>query len=91
MKLIVGLGNPGRKYEETRHNIGFVVVEKVASLISAGPSKVRFGGLMAEAVHGGEKIGLLWPQTYMNASGQSIRKAKEFFQNRADRHPGRLR
>lgn len=84
MKLIVGLGNPGRKYDQTRHNIGFVVVDKVAALTSAGPSKTRFEGLFAEASLGGEKMGLLWPQTYMNASGQSVRKAMDFFKLVAD-------
>ncbi|TWU59288.1 Peptidyl-tRNA hydrolase [Rubripirellula tenax] len=79
MKLIVGLGNPGRKYDQTRHNIGFVVVDKVASLVSASPSKVKFEGLLAEALISGEKAALLWPQTYMNASGQSVRKALDFY------------
>ncbi|MGB7324366.1 MAG: aminoacyl-tRNA hydrolase [Rubripirellula sp.] len=79
MKLIVGLGNPGNKYDRTRHNIGFVAVDKVASLVSASPSKVKFDGLLAEAVTGGEKVALLWPQTYMNASGQSVRRAVDFY------------
>ena len=69
MKLIVGLGNPGRKYEQTRHNIGFMVAAKVASLAGAGPSKVRFEGEVAEGAVGGEKLVILWPQTFMNASG----------------------
>lgn len=84
MKLIVGLGNPGKKYDQTRHNVGFVVVEKIAALTSASPSKIRFEGLFAEATVVGEKIGLLWPQTYMNASGQSIRKAIDFFKLTAE-------
>ncbi|TWU55717.1 aminoacyl-tRNA hydrolase [Rubripirellula reticaptiva] len=79
MKLIVGLGNPGNKYDQTRHNIGFVAVEKIASLISASPSKTKFDGLLAEAVTSGKKVALLWPQTYMNASGQSVRRAVDFY------------
>ncbi len=79
MKLIVGLGNPGNKYEQTRHNIGFEVVNKIAALILARPSKTKFEGLLAEALAGDQKVSLLWPQTYMNASGQSIRKAVEFY------------
>jgi PTH1 family peptidyl-tRNA hydrolase len=79
MKLIVGLGNPGRKYEQTRHNIGFMVAAKVASLAGAGPSKVRFEGEFAEGTIGGEKLVILWPQTYMNASGSSVRKACDFY------------
>jgi len=78
MKLIVGLGNPGRKYEQTRHNVGFVAASKLAALVSAGPSKVRFEGEFAEAVMG-EKLGILWPQTYMNLSGKSVRKACDFY------------
>jgi PTH1 family peptidyl-tRNA hydrolase len=84
MKLIVGLGNPGRKYEQTRHNIGFMIAAKVASLAGAGASKVRFEGEVAEGSlpnSGGraEKLVILWPQTFMNASGQSVRKACDFY------------
>jgi PTH1 family peptidyl-tRNA hydrolase len=79
MKLIVGLGNPGRKYEETRHNVGFMVARKVAALISASPSRDRFDGEYAEGNSGGEKLLILCPQTYMNASGQSVRKACDFY------------
>ncbi|MDA8743173.1 aminoacyl-tRNA hydrolase [Rubripirellula amarantea] len=79
MKLIVGLGNPGRKYDQTRHNVGFVTLAKVASLTCASPSKVRFEGDFAEAMWANQKIALLWPQTFMNLSGQSVRKAVDFF------------
>jgi PTH1 family peptidyl-tRNA hydrolase len=78
MKLIVGLGNPGRKYEQTRHNVGFVAASKLASLVGASPSKVRFEGEFAEAELG-EKLCILWPQTYMNASGKSVRRACDFY------------
>jgi PTH1 family peptidyl-tRNA hydrolase len=78
MKLIVGLGNPGRKYEQTRHNVGFVAASKLAALVSASPSKVRFEGEFAEAVLE-DKLGILWPQTYMNVSGKSVRKACDFY------------
>lgn len=79
MKLIVGLGNPGRKYEQTRHNVGFVVAAKIAQAISAASGKVRFEAETAEGMIGDEKVVLLCPQTYMNASGQSVRKAFDFF------------
>jgi len=84
MKLIVGLGNPGRKYEQTRHNVGFMVAAKVASIAGAGPSKTRFEGEVAEGSlttgnTGIEKLVILWPQTFMNASGQSVRKACDFY------------
>ena len=79
MKLIVGLGNPGRKYEQTRHNVGFVVAALVASRIHAGAAKVRFEGEMAEGTVDNEKLAILCPHTYMNASGRSVRKACDFF------------
>jgi len=87
MKLIVGLGNPGRKYEQTRHNVGFMVAAKVASLAVADPSKIRFEGEFAEGgtprpAGGGvaqEKLAILCPHTYMNASGKSVRKACDFY------------
>lgn len=83
MKLIVGLGNPGRKYEQTRHNVGFVVAAKVSQMIGAGAVKAKFSGEIAEGqgvVGGGlEKIVVLCPLTYMNASGKSVRKACDFY------------
>lgn len=79
MKLIVGLGNPGRKYEQTRHNVGFMAAAKTASLIAASPSKIRFEGELAEGVNGQEKLIILCPHTFMNASGKSVRKACDFY------------
>ena len=79
MKLIVGLGNPGRKYEQTRHNVGFVVATKAAKLISASVGKSQFESETSEGFAGAEKVLLLWPQTYMNASGRSVRKALDFY------------
>ena len=84
MKLIVGLGNPGRKYEQTRHNVGFMAVEKLASLIGAGAAKTRFEGEFAEGNSGGEKLLVLCPHTFMNASGQSVRKAIDFYKLEPD-------
>ncbi len=79
MKLVVGLGNPGRKYEQTRHNVGFMAAAKLASLVSASPSKVQFEGEIAEGRVGSEKLLILWPHTFMNASGKSVRKACDFY------------
>ncbi len=84
MKLIVGLGNPGRKYDQTRHNIGFMVAAKTAALISASPSRNRFDGDFAEGNSDGQKLLVLCPQTFMNASGQSVRKAFDFFKLETD-------
>lgn len=79
MKLVVGLGNPGRKYEDTRHNIGFMVAAQLCREYGgAAPSK-KFDGETCEIHIGSEKTLVLCPHTYMNASGQSVRKAYDFF------------
>jgi PTH1 family peptidyl-tRNA hydrolase len=80
MKLIVGLGNPGRKYERTRHNVGFEVLDTVAARNGAGLAKEKFEGRLAEATIGGERALLLWPHTLMNRSGASVAAAAGFYQ-----------
>jgi peptidyl-tRNA hydrolase, PTH1 family len=80
MKLIVGLGNPGRKYEKTRHNVGFEVLDLLAVRNAADSPKEKFSGRVADATIGGEKTLLLWPLTLMNLSGQSVRAAVDFYQ-----------
>lgn len=74
MKLIVGLGNPGREYNLTRHNVGFMVVEEVASLndIKLKLNK-RFKAVTGEGLIGGESCYLVMPQTFMNLSGHAVR------------------
>ena len=84
MKLVVGLGNPGKKYEGTRHNIGFEVIELLARQCGAEPPRVKFDGNLRECLLGGEKSLLLEPQTFMNLSGGSVRKAIDFYQIPAD-------
>jgi PTH1 family peptidyl-tRNA hydrolase len=79
MKLIVGLGNVGRKYDQTRHNVGFEVLGRLAKRFGDGAAKDKFDGRMMEATIGGERALLLWPHTYMNASGQSVGPAVEFY------------
>ena len=79
MKLVVGLGNPGSKYENTRHNIGFMVAAKLATMIGADGVRVRFEGEFTEGTVGGVKALVLCPTTYMNSSGKSVRKALDFF------------
>lgn len=78
MKLIVGLGNPGKEYENTRHNIGFMVVDNLAIKKNL-TFKNKFNGLYTEIIMDNEKIILLKPQKYMNLSGEVIRKYVEFF------------
>lgn len=84
MKLIVGLGNPGAKYDQSRHNVGFIAAAKTAALIAAGPAKSQFSGDVAEGRAGSEKLIVLCPQTYMNASGKSVRKAFDFYKMAPD-------
>jgi PTH1 family peptidyl-tRNA hydrolase len=79
MKLIVGLGNPGRKYEGTRHNVGFVVLDELAARHAASRRKQSFQGEVAEASLGSQKCLLLWPHTFMNLSGASARAARDFY------------
>lgn len=78
MKLVVGLGNPGKRYAETRHNLGFMVVQKLVPMVAASGFKDRFDGEYADAMVDGVKVGLLCPTTFMNASGRSVRKAVDF-------------
>ncbi len=79
MKLIVGLGNPGRRYEGTRHNIGFAVLAKLAERHGNGAARSRFHGECIEADLQGQRTLLLRPATYMNLSGQSVSEAKAFY------------
>ena len=79
MKVVVGLGNPGRKYNNTRHNIGFEVLAEVARRWQAGKPRLKFEAEYAEVVAGGQKVLLLSPLTYMNASGKAVIGATNFF------------
>lgn len=80
MKLIVGLGNPGRRYAGTRHNVGFDVVAEFARRHAAGAPRRRFQGETVDVSLAGEKVLLLCPHTYMNRSGNSVRPARDFYQ-----------
>jgi PTH1 family peptidyl-tRNA hydrolase len=80
MKLIVGLGNIGRKYENTRHNVGFNVIDLVAKRNGGQSPKEKFDGSTVDVTIGSERALLLWPQTLMNRSGQSVQAAMAFYQ-----------
>lgn len=80
MKLVVGLGNPGRQYVGTRHNIGFDVLAELARRFAAPVDKLKFEALHSEFMLRNEKVLLIAPQTYMNLSGQSVQKFCSFFQ-----------
>lgn len=77
--LIVGLGNPDKKYEKTRHNTGFMAVDEIASSLSVEISKKKFDALTADANIAGQRVLLMKPQTYMNLSGVSVEKAASFY------------
>ena len=79
MYLIAGLGNPGKEYENTRHNMGFKAMDALASATGIEIKKSRFEGLIGIGKINGEKVILLKPQTYMNLSGSSIRKAAMYY------------
>ena len=79
MLLLVGLGNPGDKYTNTRHNVGFMMADEIARLHGFSPWRNKFQGLICDGMVGGEKILLLKPQTFMNRSGQSVSEACRFY------------
>lgn len=79
MKLIVGLGNPGKEYEGTRHNCGFMVIDRLAEKLNVNVVQNKFKGLYVKFKYHGEDIILLKPQTYMNLSGESVIAAMQFF------------
>jgi peptidyl-tRNA hydrolase, PTH1 family len=79
MKIVVGLGNPGRQYEATRHNVGFDTLRRLAERHAAEPLRSRFESLVAEVRLGEERALLVWPQTYMNRSGIAVRQVAGFY------------
>ncbi|WP_010531216.1 aminoacyl-tRNA hydrolase [Lentibacillus jeotgali] len=80
MKCIVGLGNPGKKYVKTRHNVGFMVIDELAGRNGWKLKKDKFSGKSTVETSEGEKIILLQPQTFMNLSGESVRPLMNFYQ-----------
>ncbi|MDR3541899.1 MAG: aminoacyl-tRNA hydrolase [Desulfosporosinus sp.] len=83
MKVIVGLGNPGTQYAETRHNIGFLLVDLLAETHNL-QFRAKFQGLWTEGNVGGERVLLLKPQTFMNLSGRSVRDLTNFYKVRGE-------
>lgn len=82
--IVVGLGNPGRDYDRTRHNIGFRAMDKLADGLGVKLNRVRFQAMTATATIAGQKVLLMEPQTYMNASGLSIQPAAAYYKIPAD-------
>lgn len=83
--LIVGLGNPGQKYANTRHNAGFFVIDELARRLNAPESRKRFRGEVSEARRGDQRIVLVQPHTFMNDSGVTVREAIQWYKVPLDR------
>ena len=79
MYVIAGLGNPGRQYEKTRHNMGFLVVDEFAAAHGIDVRRIKHKALIGEGRIAGEKILLVKPQTYMNLSGESLREVMSYY------------
>ena len=79
MYVIAGLGNPGREYEGTRHNVGFMTLDALADKYNIDVREKAFKGLIGKGVIEGNKVILVKPQTYMNSSGESIRAAADYY------------
>ena len=79
MLLLVGLGNPGPKYEKNRHNVGFMAVDEIVRRHSFGPWKARFQALVSEGRIGTEKVLVIKPTTFMNESGRAVGEAMRFY------------
>lgn len=77
--LIVGLGNPGREYEKTRHNAGFRAIDQLADQLGCRIDKGKFQGLYGQVTYNGKKLLLLKPQTFMNLSGRSVLQLSAYF------------
>ena len=78
MKIIVGIGNPGAKYANTRHNVGFMVIDALAERHGVSRWRRRFHALAAECVINGVRVLLLKPETYVNESGRAVREAADW-------------
>lgn len=79
MFIIAGLGNPGKKYENTRHNMGFLVIDKLAEKNDIKVNKIKHKALVGDGFISGQKALLVKPQTYMNLSGDSLREAVSYY------------
>lgn len=77
--LIIGLGNPGREYKETRHNIGFMLIDRIALRLNAQGIKVQAKAIVTNTLYQERKLILAKPQTYMNLSGQSVQGLLHFY------------
>ena len=79
MKVVIGLGNPGKKYEKTRHNIGFIAVDSLRKKLNVSDEREKFQALVSEKNIDGEKVIFFKPQTFMNLSGNSVIEIVNFY------------
>ena len=79
MKLVIGLGNPGKQYEKTRHNAGFLVIDEVAKRLNVNISTRKFNALIGETFVNQEKVIFIKPQTFMNLSGESVKPIMNYY------------
>lgn len=79
MYIIIGLGNPGKKYENTRHNLGFIAVDRLAEKHNIQVDKIKFKALVGDGRIAGQKVLLVKPQTFMNLSGESVREVVNYY------------
>src|SRR5438045_2349998 len=80
MYLVVGLGNPGREYANTRHNIGFMVADELCARWRMAPLRAKFGGQVGVGEAGGQRVAVLEPLEFMNVSGPVVQRAAAFYQ-----------
>lgn len=79
MKMIVGLGNPGKEYENTRHNMGFIIIDNFAKSINCDINKKKFNALYVDTYINGEKVLLVKPTTFMNLSGEAVQSFANYY------------
>lgn len=79
VKVIVGLGNPGKDYQKTRHNVGFMVIDEIIKKLNLSTKKIKFNSVYTETIINSEKVLLVKPQTFMNNSGVAVRDIINFF------------
>lgn len=79
MKVIIGLGNPGKQYEDTRHNVGFLAIDTLSKELQIPLNTMKFRGIIGEGNVQGEKVLLVKPQTYMNLSGETVGQIVSFY------------
>ncbi|GMB10069.1 aminoacyl-tRNA hydrolase [Thermolongibacillus altinsuensis] len=79
VKLFVGLGNPGKEYERTRHNVGFMVIDELSRRFQVSLDQAKFKGIFGIGMVGGEKVILCKPLTYMNLSGECVRPLMDYY------------